>query len=72
MKKVLLSAVAIAALTLSSCGKSACDCKKEKEEAETKMASELDSAKKSDLQKELDALKEDCKDYKEEDSKDCK
>ncbi|MBM3160411.1 MAG: hypothetical protein FJZ66_03660 [Bacteroidetes bacterium] len=70
MKKVLLSAVAIAALTLSSCGKSACDCKKEGEDLIKKMAS--DPSKAEDLKKEAEALEEDCKDYKEEDYKDCK
>ena len=70
MKKVLLSVVAIAALTLVSCGKSACDCKKAGEEIAAKVLK--DPSKAAELAKEAEALTKDCKDFKEEDYKDCK
>ena len=70
MKKVLFSVVAIAALTLVSCGKSACDCKKASEELLAKTAK--DPSKAAEYTKEAEALTKDCKDFKEEDFKDCK
>jgi hypothetical protein len=66
MKKVLLSTVAIAALALASCGKSACDCASEIEELGKKALKGDESAI-----EELEALEDDCKDYKAEDYEDC-
>jgi len=73
--------VASAALVFTSCGDkkeeggdkkmTACDCKKEAEDLLKKTAS-ADPSKAEDLKKEAEALEEDCKDYKEEDYKDCK
>ena len=70
MKKIIFSVAMIAAFGLASCGKSACDCKKEAEELVGKMMK--DPAKADDYKKEVDELEKDCKDYKEEDFKDCK
>ena len=80
MKKMMFSLVAVAALTLVSCGSkdgenkegglSACDCKKEAEELMKKAAA--DPSKAEELAKEAEALKEKCKDFKEEDYKECK
>ena len=66
----MFSLVAVAALTLVSCGKSACDCKKEAEELLKKAAA--DPSKAEEIAKESQALSEKCKDFKEEDFKDCK
>ena len=70
MKKVLFSVVAIAALTLVSCGKSACDCKKEAEEIAAKIME--DPSKAAEYAKDAEANAKDCLDFKEEDYKDCK
>ena len=69
-------------LALNSCGgsasgdggkKTACDCLKEGKElaAEAKNAMG-DEGKMKDLKAKMDAMEESCKDYKEEDFKDCK
>ena len=70
MKKIIFSVAVITALGLASCGKSACDCKKAGEEIEAKAAK--DPSKAAELAKESEALAKDCKDFKEEDYKDCK
>ncbi len=75
MKKVLL--VCAMGAFLFSCGKSACDCKKESEELAGEMlkvafSGDADEAAMKDLQDKAEALKEDCKDYKEADYKECK
>jgi len=70
MNKIFFSAALIAAMGLASCGKSACDCKKEVEELFGKIAK--DPSKAEDYKKEIDELEKDCKDYKEEDFKECK
>ena len=63
MKKVFI-VLALGAF-VASCGKSACDCKKEAEELIKK------SFAGEDVKKELEDLEEDCKDYSPEDLKDC-
>jgi hypothetical protein len=71
MKKVLL--VSVLGLFLFSCGKSACDCLKESTRlAEEAIAAKGDPAKTAEIAKEAAENAEDCKDYTEEDSKDCK
>jgi len=70
MNKIFFSAALIAVIGLASCGKSACDCKKEAEELIGKIAK--DPAKAADYEKEAEALKKDCEKYKEEDFKECK
>ena len=70
MNKIYFSAALIAVIGLASCGKSACDCKKEAEELVGKMMK--DPSKADDYKKEIDELEKDCKDYKEEDFKECK
>ena len=70
MNKIYFSAALIAVIGLASCGKSACDCKKEVEELVGKMAK--DPSKADDYKKEIDELEKDCKEYKEEDFKECK
>lgn len=70
MKKIIFSVAVITALGLASCGKSACDCKKETEDLMGKIMK--DPSKAAELQKEVEALEKDCKDFKEEDFKDCK
>ncbi|MFM7636786.1 MAG: hypothetical protein ACKO5W_02855 [Crocinitomicaceae bacterium] len=70
MNKIFFSAALIAVMGLASCGKSACDCKKEAEELIGKMAK--DPSKAEDYKKEVDELEKDCKEYKEEDFKECK
>jgi len=69
MKKIIFSLVAVAALTLASCGKSACDCKNEAEELASKAAA--DPSKAEELMKEASALQEKCKDFTVEDYKNC-
>ncbi len=73
MKKIFFS-IAIASLfILGSCAKSACDCKKERDELRKKYFSiHTKPEKKKDLEKEGKELKEACKDFKPEDFKDCK
>ena len=73
MKKVLL--VCAMGAFLFSCGKSACDCKKESEELmkdafAAAMSGDESAAK--DMEAKAEALKEDCKDYKAADYKECK
>ncbi|MFM7757449.1 MAG: hypothetical protein ACKO6J_00805 [Crocinitomicaceae bacterium] len=70
MNKIFFSAALIAVMGLASCGKSACDCLKETEELMGKIAK--DPSKAEDYKKEADELEKDCKDYKEEDFKECK
>lgn len=70
MNKFFFSAALIAVIGLASCGKSACDCKKEAEELVGKMMK--DPSKADDYKKEIDELEKDCKEYKEEDFKECK
>ena len=83
MKKVFLSLLVLSSLTLSSCGDkkeedkkeenkkmSACDCKKAGFELAAKAAK--DPSKAAEYTKEAEALTIDCKDFKEEDYKDCK
>lgn len=73
MKKVFL--VCTMGAFLFSCGKSACDCKKEGE----KLAGEMltvafsgDESKIKEMETKLEDLEEDCKDYNEADYKECK
>jgi hypothetical protein len=73
MKKVLL--VCAMGAFLFSCGKSACDCKKESEELmkdafAAAMSGDESAAK--DMEAKVKELEEDCKDYTLEDYKDCK
>lgn len=69
-KKIyLLSALALL-LSVSSCGKSACDCLKEAQEIS--MEAMKDPANAADYTSELEKLQEDCKGYTAEDLKDCK
>ena len=63
MKKVFI-VLALGAF-VASCGKSACDCKKEAEELIKK------SFAGEDEKKEIDQSEEDRKDYSEDDLKDC-
>jgi hypothetical protein len=70
MNKIFFSAALIAVIGIASCGKSACDCKKEAEELVGKMMK--DPSKADDYKKEIDELEKDCKEYKEEDFKECK
>ena len=71
MKKVLL--VCAMGAFLFSCGKSACDCKTESEELVKEIFSSMgDEAKLEELKADAEDLKEDCKDYKAADYKDCK
>ena len=71
MKKVVL-VLAMGAF-LFSCGKSACDCKTEAEElAKEAMSAMGDEAKTKELAEKSKELEEACKDYKEEDFKECK
>ncbi len=79
--------MSIAALVLASCGEatedsndakatlSACDCKKEVEKLTGEMltvAFSGDESKMKEMETKLEELEEDCKDYSEEDFKDCK
>ena len=73
MKKVFL--VFAMGAFLVSCGKSACDCKKEVEKLTGEMltvAFSGDESKMKEMETKLEELEEDCKDYSEEDFKDCK
>ena len=71
MKKVLF-VFALGAI-LASCGKSACDCQTEGMELLAETAAAMgDEDKLADLQEKSEALTESCKDFKEEDFKDCK
>lgn len=73
MKKVLL--VCAMGAFLFSCGKSACDCKKESEELVKDMmgsAMSGDESKMKDFEVKVKELEEDCKDYSEADFKACK
>ena len=71
MKKVLL-VVAMGAF-LFSCGKDACGYLEEQESLLKEMKEAgTDADKLKELTEKAEALKEDCKDFKEEDFKDCK
>ncbi len=71
MKKLVL-VFALGAM-LGSCGKSACDCQTEGMELLKETGAAMgDADKLADLQEKSDALIESCKDYNEEDFKDCK
>lgn len=73
MKKVFL--VFAMGAFLFSCGKSACDCKKEAEKLTGEMLTVAFSGDESaikDMEAKVEELEEDCKDYSEEDWKDCK
>ena len=71
MKKVLL--VVALGTFLFSCGKSACDCKTEGEELAKEIAAAAgDADKVKELTEKSEDLVESCKDFKEEDYKDCK
>ena len=74
--------IASFSLALNSCGgsasgegvkKTACDCLKEgKELLAEKDKAMGDEGKMKDLKPKMDALEQSCKDFKEEDFKDCK
>jgi len=71
MKKVVL-VLAMGAF-LFSCGKSACDCVTEQAEIAKEMAAAKGDADKiKELTERSTELAESCKDFKEEDFKDCK
>lgn len=73
MKKVFL--VCAMGAFLFSCGKSACDCKKEVEKLQGEMLTVAFSGDESalkDMEAKVQELEEDCKDYSEEDFKNCK
>ena len=75
MKKVFL--VFAMGAFLFSCGKSACDCKKESEELAAEMmkvafSGEADEAAMKELDEKSKELEETCKDYSVEDLKDWK
>ncbi len=72
MKKVIYSVTMIVALSLSSCGKSACDCKKSIEENSIKMFKEKNNTKLEDLNKESKDLEKDCQKHKDADYEKCK
>lgn len=54
-----------------SCGKSACDCKKESEEITSQSLREKFSGDYNESKDKLKDLDEDCEDYSKEDYKDC-
>ena len=73
MKKIILSVALLAAIGMTSCGKTACDCLKEKTELIAEgMKAMGDEGKLKDLEAKGKALEESCKDFKPEDAKDCK
>lgn len=71
MKKVLFSVAVLAAVTLASCGgPDACECKTQSEELGKKIMENPKDAE--SIKKELEALKEKCKDFKDADYEKCK
>lgn len=75
MKKLILSAVVIGAISLTSCGgkMSACDCvKATKEMMDKVLKSGGDNAKIQAITDEAKKMQPKCKDYKMEDYKGCK
>ncbi len=73
MKKVFL--VCAMGAFLVSCGKSACDCKKEGEKLAAEMltvAFSGDESKMKEMETKLEDLEEDCKDFSADDYKECK
>ncbi len=74
MKKIILSVALLAAVGMTSCGKkSACDCLTESKglaEEAKKVNGDADKAK--DLLAKTSDYDKACKDFKEEDYKDCK
>jgi len=71
MKKVLFSVAVLAAVTLASCGgPDACECKKQSADLVKKLAD--NPGDKEAIDKEIKALEDKCKDFKEEDYKECK
>jgi len=72
MKKVLF-VFALGAILASCGGKTACDCQTEGMDLLKETAAAMgDADKLADLQEKSEALTESCKDFKEEDFKDCK
>jgi hypothetical protein len=74
MKKIILSVALLAAVGMTSCGKkSACDCKKEVTDLMGETAKAMgDAGKLKDIEGKMADLEKSCKDFKEEDFKDCK
>jgi hypothetical protein len=73
MKKIILSVALLAAVGMTSCGKTACDCQKEGLAlADEGLKSMGDADKVKDITAKVEALRESCKDFKPEDYKDCK
>ena len=75
MKKVLLSSMAIVALALASCGKSACDCMTEIDKLQDQAydaAGKGDAEEAAKLAEEAQALLDgDCKEFTAEDYEAC-
>lgn len=69
MKKALL--IFTVGTLMFSCGKSACDCKKESEEITSQSLREKFSGDYNESKDKLKDLDEDCEDYSKEDYKDC-
>jgi hypothetical protein len=69
LKKALL--IFAVGTFMFSCGKSACDCKKESEELTSQSFREKFSGDYNESQDKLKDLDEDCEDYSKEDYKDC-
>ena len=68
----MLSVALLAAVVMTSCGKTACDCKKEAMDLMGEAANAMgDMEKTKELTAKAEALQESCKDFKEEDFKDC-
>ena len=68
----MLSVALLAAVVMTSCGKTACDCKKEAIDLMGEAANAMgDETKINELTAKNEAWEESCKDFKEEDYKDC-
>ncbi len=73
MKKIFFSISIASSFILGSCGKSACDCKKEALELINKASTVgTDAEKVKEFEKEAEELEKSCKDFTEADYKDCK
>lgn len=72
MKKIILSVALLAAVVMTSCGKTACDCQKEGIELMGEASQAMgDEDKAKDYTAKAEALQESCKDFTDEDYAKC-
>jgi hypothetical protein len=72
MKKIMLSVALLAAVVMTSCGKTACDCRKEAMDLMSEAGNAIgDEAKTKEYEAKAEALSESCKDFTQADYEKC-